>query len=69
MDEVLVVTVASEAARDGTALKVENRLDARFEVTYIACEVSKNFGLGSSSSVGELYNPVVFHTVVGHAGR
>lgn len=33
MDEVLVVTVASEAARDGTALNVENRLDARFDVT------------------------------------
>lgn len=28
-----MVTVASEAARDGTALKVENRLDARFDVT------------------------------------
>lgn len=43
MDEVLVVTVASEAARDGTALNVENRFDARFDVTYIACAVSKNW--------------------------
>ena len=36
-----MVTVASDAARDGTALKVENRLDARFDVTYMACAVSK----------------------------
>ena len=31
---MLVVMVASEAAREGTPLNVEKRFDVRFEVTY-----------------------------------
>ena len=35
VDEVVVLTVLSEAARDGTPLKVENLLDVRFDETWI----------------------------------
>jgi len=40
VDEALVVMVASEAAREGTPLKVENRFDARFDVTWEQAMIS-----------------------------
>ena len=33
VEELLVLTVLSEGAREGTPLKVEKRLDVRFDVT------------------------------------
>lgn len=39
-DDALVCEVLSEAARDGTPLKVENRLDVRLDATYYNKSVS-----------------------------